>query len=259
MTDLSPLLEFAVESAWAAGRVTLAHFQAGVPVERKADDTPVTVADRGAEQLLRARIASRHPDHAILGEEYGSAGAHGRFRWVIDPIDGTKSFVAGVPIYGVLVGLEVDGAPAVGVCHFPALGETLAAATGLGCWWNGRRARVSEVDRLEEAALGYSDTRDLADRMGADWPALAHAVRIVRGWGDCYGHCLVATGRLDVMLDPAMNPWDCCALVPILREAGGLFTDWTGEARIDGGDAYSTNGRLHAAVGRHLAKAPLRP
>jgi histidinol phosphatase-like enzyme (inositol monophosphatase family) len=257
MTGLLPFLEFAVDSAWAAGRITLAHFQAGVAVERKADDTPVTVADRGAERALRDRIASRYPDHAILGEEYGAAGAHERYRWVIDPIDGTKSFVSGVPFFGVLVGLEVDGVPTVGVCHFPALGETLAAAAGLGCWWNGRRARVSGVERLEDAALGYSDSRDLADRMGADWPALAHAVRIVRGWGDCYGHCLVATGRLDVMLDAAMNPWDCCALVPILREAGGAFTDWTGVARIDGGDAYSTNGRLHAAVGAHLASAPL--
>jgi histidinol phosphatase-like enzyme (inositol monophosphatase family) len=258
MTDLPSLLEFAVDAAWAAGRVTLAHFQAGVDVELKADDSPVTVADRHAEQFLRARIAARYPDHAILGEEYGAAGAHERYRWVIDPIDGTKSFVSGVPFYGVLVGLEVDGVPAVGVCHFPALGETLSAATGLGCEWNGRRARVSGVDRIEEAALGYSDSRDLADRMGADWVSLAHSVRIVRGWGDCYGHCLVATGRLDVMLDAAMNPWDCCALVPILREAGGAFTDWTGAARIDGGDAYSTNGRLHAAIGRHLAKAPLR-
>jgi histidinol-phosphatase len=258
MNDLPSLLEFAVDAAWAAGRVTLAHFQTDVDVERKADDSPVTVADRHAERLLRERIAARYPDHAILGEEYGAAGTHEHYRWVVDPIDGTKSFVSGVPFYGVLVGLEVDGVPAVGVCHFPALGETVSAATGLGCHWNGRRARVSLVDRIEEAALGYSDTRDLADRMGADWASLAHAVRIVRGWGDCYGHCLVATGRLDVMLDAAMNPWDCCALVPILQEAGGAFTDWTGAARIDGGDAYSTNGRLHAAVGRHLARAPLR-
>jgi histidinol phosphatase-like enzyme (inositol monophosphatase family) len=257
MTDLSPLLEFAVDAAWAAGRVTLGHFQVGVDVERKADDSPVTIADRGAERLLRERIASRYPDHAILGEEYGAAGAHQRYRWVIDPIDGTKSFVSGMPLYGVLVGLEVDGTPAVGVCHFPALGETLSAATGLGCYWNGRRARVSGVDRLDEATLGYSDSRDLADRMGAHWARLSHAVRLVRGWGDCYGHCLVATGRLDVMLDAAMNPWDCCALVPIVREAGGAFTDWTGTPRIDGGDAYSTNGRLHAEIGRYLAQAPL--
>ena len=139
--------------------------------------------------------------------------------------------------YGVLVGLEVDGLPAVGVCHFPALGETFAAAGGLGCHWNGRRARVSTVDRLEDAGIGYSDSRMLGERMGQGWTTLQQAVRVVRGWGDCYGHCLVASGRLDVMLDPAMNPWDCCALVPILQEAGGAFTDWRGAARVDGGDA----------------------
>jgi histidinol phosphatase-like enzyme (inositol monophosphatase family) len=256
MPDLSFMLEFAVDAAWAAGQSTLAHFQVGVEVERKADRSPVTIADRGAERILRERIAARFPDHAILGEEYGAAGAHDRYRWVIDPIDGTQSFIRGVPFYGVLVGLEVDGVPAVGVCHFPALGETFAAATGLGCHWNGRRIHVSSIDRLEDAGIGYSDSRMLAERMGEGWTTLQQGVRVVRGWGDCYGHCMVASGRLDVMLDPAMNPWDCCALVPILQEAGGAFTDWTGAARVDGGDAYSTNGRLHALVGRHLAKVP---
>jgi histidinol phosphatase-like enzyme (inositol monophosphatase family) len=255
LTDLSEYLEFAVEAAWAAGRFTLGYFQSDLAVERKADDSPVTVADRGAERILRERIADRYPGHAVLGEEYGAAGAHDRYRWVIDPIDGTKSFVSGVPFYGVLVGLEIDGLPVVGVCHFPALGDTLAAAAGHGCFWNGRRARVSTTERLSDAMLGYSDTRDLSDRMGAGWPALQHAVRLVRGWGDCYGHCLVATGRLDGMLDPKMNPWDCCALVPILQEAGGAFTDWTGVARIDGGDAYSSNGRLHGVLGQHLGQA----
>jgi len=135
--------------------------------------------------------------------------------------------------------------PRVGVCHFPALKETFAAASGLGCWWNGRRARVSLTARLGDAVVGYSDSRMLADRLGARLPLLHRSVRLLRGWGDCYGHCLVASGRLDAMLDPAMNPWDCCALVPILQEAGGAFTDWTGAPRIDGGDAFSTNGTLH--------------
>lgn len=248
MTDLTGFLEFAMEAAWAAGQSTLAHFQTGVDVERKSDASPVTVADRTAERLLRERIGARFPDHAILGEEYGAAGANERYRWVIDPIDGTQSFIRGVPFYGVLVGLEIDGVPRVGVCHFPALGETFAASAGGGCWWNGRRARVSSVERLEDASVGYSDTRMLSKRMGEGWPRLQQATRVQRGWGDCYGHCLVASGRLDVMLDPAMNPWDCCALVPILAEAGGRFTDWTGASRVDGGDAFSTNGRLHLAL-----------
>ena len=195
--------------------------------------------------MLRELIAARFPEHVVLGEEYGQDDRRSSHRWVLDPIDGTQSFIRGVPLFGVLVGLEIEGVPRVGVCHFPALKETFAAASGLGCWWNGRRAHVSATARLADAAVGYSDSRMLADRLGAGLPVLYQSVRLLRGWGDCYGHCLVASGRIDAMLDPAMNPWDCCALVPILQEAGGAFTDWTGAARIDGGDAFSTNGTLH--------------
>ena len=245
---LSELLEFAADAAWKAGRATLAHFQTGVAVDIKSDDSPVTIADRTAERLLRDIIAARYPDHAILGEEFGGASAHSECRWVVDPIDGTKSFIRGVPLYGVLVALEMSGVPRVGVAHFPALNETLAAAEGLGCWWNGRRARVSDTTMLADAAVGYSDTRMMHDRMGEEWPALQRATHIQRGWGDCFGHCLVATGRLDIMFDPVMNPWDCSALIPILRESGGTFTDWTGAATTEGGDAFSTNGHLFQSV-----------
>jgi histidinol-phosphatase len=245
---LSELLEFATDAAWKAGRATLAHFQTGVAVDIKADDSPVTVADRTAERLLRDLIAARYPEHAVLGEEFGGASEHSEYRWVVDPIDGTKSFIRGVPLYGVLVALELSGVPRVGVAHFPALNETLAAAEGLGCWWNGRRARASSTATLATAAVGYSDSRMLYDRMGDKWPALQHATHVQRGWGDCYGHCLVATGRLDVMLDPVMNPWDCSALIPILQEAGGTFTDWTGDVTTRGGNAFSTNGHLFEVV-----------
>lgn len=259
MSDsLRDLLEFAVDAAWLAGRATLAHFQTGVAVDLKADASPVTVADRSAERLLRDIIGSRFPDHAVLGEEYGGAGGGSEFRWVLDPIDGTKSFIRGVPLYGVLVALEVSGTPRLGVAHFPALNETVAAGDGCGCWWNGRRARVSDVADFRSAAIGYSDSRMLHDRMGSRWPELQHASGVQRGWGDCYGHCLVATGRLDIMLDPVMNPWDCAALIPILQEAGGTFTDWTGATRTDGGDAFSTNGRLFEAIRPWLLPRPPR-
>ena len=253
--SLSSYLEFATHAAWIAGQSTLAHFQTGVDVELKADRSPVTVADRGAETILRELIAARFPGHAVLGEEYGQDDRRSSHRWVLDPIDGTQSFIRGVPLYGVLVALEIDGVPRVGVCHFPALRETFGAATDLGCWWNGRRAHVSSTRRLADAAVGYSDSRMLSKRLGAGIGVLHGAVRVLRGWGDCYGHCLVASGRLDAMLDPAMNPWDCCALVPILQEAGGAFTDWTGAARIDGGDAFSTNGRLHEELRALLSGA----
>lgn len=245
---LTELLDFAIDAAWLAGRRTLAHFQTGVAVDYKADESPVTVADRSAEQLLREVIGARFPDHAILGEEFGESASASSFRWVLDPIDGTQSFVRGVPLYGVLIGLEIEGAPRLGVAHFPALNETIAAGTGLGCWWNGRRAAVSAAETLGEAAVGYSDAAMLHDRLGERWISIQRATRVQRGWGDCYGHCLVATGRLDVMLDPVMNPWDCSALIPILQEAGGTFTDWTGAVTTTGGDAFSTNGRLFRSV-----------
>ena len=245
---LDEFLRFAIETALEAGKVALAHYQTGLDVELKADRSPVTLADRGAERLIRAAISSRYPDHSIVGEEYGSDTRSSSFRWVVDPIDGTKSFVRGVPLFGTLIGLEIDGRVEVGVCHVPALGETVAAASGLGCTWNGRTAGVSSVDRIGDATVLFSDGRMLADRLGERWPRLERAAGLLRSWGDCYGYCLVATGRADVMIDPAMNPWDCAALVPIMRESGGRFSDWTGAERIDGGDAVGTNGRLHQAV-----------
>jgi histidinol-phosphatase len=248
MPSVREFLDFAIDAAWQAGQRTLAHFQTGVGVEEKIDRSPVTIADREAEGILRHLIAARFPDHAIAGEEFGDDGRRVSHRWVLDPIDGTQSFIRGVPLYGVLIGLEVDGEPVAGVSHFPALKETVAAARGEGCWWNGRRARVSPVGSLDLALVTYSDSRTLVDRLGAGWHELQAATRLQRGWGDCYGHCLVATGRADVMLDPVMNEWDCTALLPILLEAGGTFTDWTGRARTDGGDAFSTNGVLFEGV-----------
>jgi histidinol-phosphatase len=250
---LEAFLEFAIAAAWRAGRQTLAHYQTGVVAERKLDRSLVTEADRGAETLLRGLIASRFPEHSIVGEEFGADDEAASHRWIIDPIDGTNTFVRGVPFYGVLVALEIEGQPAVGVSYFPALYEMIAAATGRGCFWNGRKTRVSAVSDLADACIAYTDSKGMSERLQADWPALQAATALQRGWGDCYGHCLVATGRADIMLDPRMNPWDCAALVPILQEAGGRFTDWRGRVVIDGGDAISSNGRLHDALLQRLA------
>jgi histidinol phosphatase-like enzyme (inositol monophosphatase family) len=249
MTSIQALLDFAIQAAWQAGQLTLAHFQTGVAVELKVDESPVTAADRGAEQLLRRLIEARFPDHAIYGEEFGQTDRDSSHRWIIDPIDGTRTFIRDVPLYGVLIGLEIAGDVAVGVAHFPGLGEMLAAGRGLGCRWNGRPARVSRVDRLDRALVCYTDCTGFAQygRAGA-WERLQRAGCTLRGWGDCYGHCLVATGRAEVMLDPVVSPWDCAALVPILLEAGGTFTDWTGATTIYGGDAVSTNGALYNEV-----------
>jgi histidinol phosphatase-like enzyme (inositol monophosphatase family) len=248
VTDLSQYLDFAMEAAWQAGRQTLAHYQTGVAVQRKADRSVVTIADREAEKLLRDLIGWRYPDHAIVGEEFGADERAANARWLIDPIDGTNTFVRGVPFYGVLMALEIAGEPVVGVAYFPALDEMIAAARGLGCRWNGRRARVSAVSHLGEACVVYTDGRGVRARLGEGWDTLQRETALQRSWGDCYGHCLVATGRADIMLDPRMNPWDCAALIPILDEAGGRFTDWRGRVATDGGDAVSTNGTLHDEI-----------
>ncbi len=241
-------LDFAMDAAWQAGQLTLAHFQSGVAVERKQDASPVTEADRGAESLLRRLIEEKFPGHAVLGEEMGESGSDSRHRWILDPIDGTQSFIRGVPLYGVLVSLEIEGDMVVGVAHFPAMNEMVAAADGEGCRWNGRECRVSRVSTLAEALVSLTEPGSLDEEHRTFWDGLKREARVIRGWSDCYGHALVATGRVDAMLDPVMNPWDCGALLPIVEEAGGRFTDWNGEATIYGGSAISGNRELHRAL-----------
>ena len=254
MENLRPYLDFAVETAHEAGRLTLGYFQAGVRPEWKEDDTPVTAADRGAEEAIRARIRAAYAGHAVVGEEYGTEeGDGGSHRWIVDPIDGTRAFVRGVPLYGVLLGLEIEGVCEVGVAYFPALDEMLCAATGLGCYLNGRRARVAETRRLGDGIASFTDAASFEEhgRAGA-WGRVQKVAGGVRGWSDAYGHALVATGRADLMLDPVLNPWDCAPFPPILREAGGYFGDWSGDETIYAGEGISTTQTLLPEVLRLL-------
>jgi histidinol-phosphatase len=242
---LEELLDFAEKLARDAGEIALSYFGKNPRAERKGDGTIVTIADREAEQLMRRRIHATYPDDAIVGEEFGvHDGASGR-RWILDPIDGTFSYARGVPLFGTLVGVEIDGDPVIGVVRLPALGEIAAAARGLGCRWGGAPARVSAVATLGDALVVCGDFY-AARALGFDAATdrIQSAARARRGWGDCYGHLLVATGRADIALDPVVSVWDCAALLPILEEAGGTFTDWRGRRTIDGGNAISTNGRL---------------
>jgi len=250
---LRDLLAVAVEAAWAGGRRTLAWFNAGAAVEWKSDGTPVTAADREAEAAMRRVIARAFPDHGILGEEEGETAGRAPYRWIIDPLDGTRSFVRGVPLYGTLVGVEVHGEPVVGVIHLPALDEMIAAARGEGCTWNGRRCRVSRVARLADALVVVTDERSARTRSPA-YERLAATTSLQRTWADCYGYALVATGRAEIALDPVMDVWDCAALLPVVEEAGGRFTDWRGRRTINGGEAVATNGVLHDEVLTLLAE-----
>lgn len=249
MTDpsLKDLLAVATEAAYLGGKRTLAYFGTGVSVETKADSTPVTCADREAEQVIRARIQRSFPSHSIIGEEGGETAGDSRYRWIIDPIDGTKTFIHGVPFYGVLIGIEISGEASVGVIYMPAFDEMVCAAKGLGCQWNGRNARVSDVAQLKDAVLLTTSVTSATARSDA-YDRLAAQTKMQRTWGDCYGYVLVATGRAEIMLDPRMNPWDCAPMLPILQEAGGHFTTWEGKPTIWGSDGMATNASLHQQV-----------
>lgn len=247
--SLDTLLNFALDAAWQAGRLTLAHFQTGITAERKSDDSPVTIADKASEQKLRELITAQWLDHGIIGEEFGQTLGDSRYTWILDPIDGTKAFISGVPFYSVLVALVDGETPVLGVIHFPGLNETVYARRGGGCFWNGRRAKVSDVSDLSEAVLLASDIDSFA-KLGREeaWQRLIAATYFQRTWGDAYGYALVATGRAEIMLDPIMALWDCGPLQVILEEAGGTFTDWQGNPTIYGGNSIATNGLLHRQV-----------
>jgi histidinol-phosphatase len=245
--SLDDYLDFALDAARQAGRVTLEYFQTSVAVERKADSSPLTIADREAEQLLRELTADKWPGFGIVGEEYGRSAGTSPYTWVFDPIDGTKSFVAGVPLYANLLALLENDAPVLGVAHFPALDETVWAARGRGCFWNGERARVSTVGRLEDAVLLTSGI-DLFGPKQAAWERLVDATYVQRTWGDAYGYALVATGRAEIMVDPVMEIWDAAPLQVILEEAGGHLTDWKGEATVHHRETIGTNAALFEAV-----------
>jgi len=251
---LDRYLDVALEAAFAAGRRTLAYFQTPLDVERKADDSPVTIADREAETLLRERLERAFPDHGIVGEEFGASRPGASHQWYLDPIDGTKSFVRGVPLYGVLVGLEIEGRVEVGVAHFPALGDTVAAASGGGTRWNGRRVTVRAAAALDDAFVGFTDAASFARHGRARaWHEVQARSAYRPGWSDAYGHALVASGRLDAMLDPVMHAWDCGPFPVLLREAGGRFGAWDGRETIHGGEAVSCSAALWPALAPLLA------
>ncbi|HSJ10148.1 MAG TPA: inositol monophosphatase family protein [Longimicrobiales bacterium] len=246
-------LDFAVEVAWRAGRAALAHYQTGITAQAKPDASPVTAADLGAERIARSLIADRFPDDAIFGEEDGESGSGAHRRWIVDPIDGTRTFLRGVPLFGVMLALQEGDVVTTGVLHFPALDETVYAARGLGCWWNGRRAHVSGVDRLEDALVTTTDTANI-ERYGRaeGWERLRRDSGLVRTWGDCYGYALVATGRAEAMLDPVVALWDVAPLAPIIEEAGGILTDWDGGTGLGMTSAVATNAALGDAVRSRL-------
>lgn len=244
--DLEAELALALRLVKEAEEPILSRYQKKIEVVKKRDSSPVTEADRQAEMLVRNRLADLRPEHGVIGEEHGVTRPEARFQWVVDPIDGTKAFIHGVPLFGTLLALLDGGRPVVGVIHMPALGETVWAAQGMGAFLNGAPCRVSAVASLQDALLCDGSALTVSrSPWGEAWMTMRGESGVARGWGDCYGHLLVACGRAEAMLDPIVNIWDVAPMGIILPEAGGRFSAVDGSDRIDAGNAISSNGILH--------------
>lgn len=246
-SDLQGLADIALEASRIAGEIIMPLYSEGVAVQLKADRTPVTIADQRAEEAIRAFLQRELPDDGIVGEEFGTIEGKNGNRWILDPIDGTKSFIHHVPLFGTLIALEQDGEPTIGVIGCHATGETVWGAKGRGAWINGQPARVSAVNRIEDATVTTTSYARWRGKHQAGFDAMVARAGLPRAWGDCYGYLMVATGRVEVMLDPDMNLWDVAALFPVITEAGGRITTWSGEARV-GESSVATNGLLHDEV-----------
>ncbi|MEO7455948.1 MAG: histidinol-phosphatase [Gemmatimonadaceae bacterium] len=258
-SDLDDLVAPAAELARLTGRVALGYYRTRLDVEAKADGSPVTQADRAAEMAARDWVSRKFPEDGLLGEEFGEVRPAARRRWIIDPIDGTKSFVRGTPLWGSLVALCEGERVLAGAAYFPAVDEMIAAAPGAGCWHNDSLCAVSSVADLASATVLTTDAcfhERLELRPG--WERLSSNAGVSRTWGDCFGYLLVATGRAEVMVDPVMSPWDAAALQPIIEEAGGVFTDWSGRPTAFGGSTVATNRALADGVRALLSTSPAR-
>ncbi|HEX9407968.1 MAG TPA: inositol monophosphatase family protein [Thermoanaerobaculia bacterium] len=245
MTDL---LNATVEAARIAGAVAMKYFARDIAIEVKPDGSPVTEADRSAERAVRDWIYERFPNDSVMGEELGVVNTGSVRRWIIDPIDGTKSFVRGVPLWGSLVAVAEKETIVAGAVVFPALDEWTAARRGEGCWSNGARVSVSRCAELDDATILATDLRFTSAVRAERWSALVARAGVVRTWGDCYGYHLVATGRAECMADDAMHEWDWAPFVPIIAEAGGVVTDWRGGTTELSGGTIATNALLASEI-----------
>ncbi len=249
----SELLQFAENLARRAGEHTLKYFTTEIAVELKADESPVTIADRETEALIREAVEREFPEHGILGEEQGTTRPEAEFQWIIDPIDGTKSFIRGVPLYGVMIALEEQGRSRLGVVYHPAQDLMISAEVRCGTHLNGRRVRVRDARSAAEACILASDFTQLLRERLSFYRSLSSAFPLQRTWGDCYGYTLVASGRAQAMLDPEMNRWDLAAVKPIIEEAGGVFTDLNGVNTASGTSCLAATPKVHEQILRMLS------
>ncbi|MEO6097479.1 MAG: inositol monophosphatase family protein [Fibrobacteria bacterium] len=248
--------ELALRMAEAAGKIIQGYFRTDMQVETKQDNSPVTIADRKSEEALRVMMEKHTPGYGIIGEEFGAQAGSADREWVVDPIDGTKAFIHGVPLFGTLLALLELGRPVVGVISLPALGQVMYASLGGGCFLDGKPCRVSGVARVEDALLldGSISTMERLGH-GPAWSALRSRAKLHRGWGDCYGHLLVASGRAEAMVDPIVSIWDVAPMAIILPEAGGRFTSMGGRDSITEESGISSNGLIHEDILRGMSRS----
>jgi myo-inositol-1(or 4)-monophosphatase len=253
--NLDPQRAFMIELAQASGDFIRPFFgRADLRVDFKSDASPVTAADTGAEELMRGLINRRFPGHGVIGEEGGTERGEAEFVWVLDPIDGTRSFTAAVPLFGTLIALLHQGQPVLGCIHQPILGQLLVGDNRTASL-NGKPVKTSAVKRIEDATLLTSDPVTIAKPEHRGYTALMERAKLARTWGDCYGHMMVATGWADVIYDPIMNLWDIAALVPVIRGAGGVITDAKGGPAYPAASTVSAaNADLHRQVIAALAR-----
>jgi histidinol-phosphatase len=239
-------LGFLEETIRAAGAITLKYFNNNTAkVDQKNNSTPVTQADRESESFIREQLEKYFPDDSIIGEEYGEKKGSNARTWILDPLDGTKTFITGVPLYGTMIALEEDGEVVEGAVYMPALNELVIAGRGEGCFWNGSKCGVSNISTFEDATFLTTDDYRLRQVIGDERHREIFAgVKLNRTWGDCYGHILVATGRAEAMFDPKMEIWDAAPMGVIMEEAGGQFADFNGNRSIRGGSLLSSNSQL---------------
>ncbi|HRJ69929.1 MAG TPA: histidinol-phosphatase [Beijerinckiaceae bacterium] len=241
--------DFALRLADAAKPVALRYFRKPLAIDTKADESPVTIADREIETALRTLIQATHPDHGILGEEHGRSGLDREFLWVIDPIDGTKSFISGMPTFGVLIALLQHGRPLLGIADHPAMGERFVGIAGAQTRWNGAGCRVRDCRRLKDAIL-FATTPDMFEGdAAAPFERVSRAAKVRRFGGDCFAYAMLAGGHVDAVVEAQLQPYDYMALVPMVEGAGGIITDWTGAPLT-----IDSDGRVIAAATASLHK-----
>jgi myo-inositol-1(or 4)-monophosphatase len=252
MDELKELKLFAEELAMLSGKIIKQYWRTNVKIENKADESPVTIADKKAEELMRELIMKQYPDHGILGEEFGEHNSAAEYRWILDPIDGTKSFICGTVTFGTLIALVKKNEPILGVINQPILNEFLIGDNNTALL-NGLTVKVRKCEDLSQAILlgtDYLHIEKYQSKNGFD--NLMRKVKYYRMWGDCYGYYLVATGFADIMIDPIMNPWDSLAVIPVIQGAGGRVSDYKGNDAVTGASLVATAGQVHDEVIRIL-------